>query len=77
MNRHVRLARRLLARRSLDDPTDIAYYLCFHPATITREQVVAVAGARWAVEEGSAARMGDILTCPLRCAEGRAVYAPR
>ncbi|WP_433204960.1 IS701 family transposase [Nocardia sp. CA-107356] len=43
--------RTLLARRSLDDPADIAYYLCFHPATIEREQVVAVAGARWAVEE--------------------------
>ncbi|WP_408637468.1 IS701 family transposase [Nocardia aurea] len=44
-------ARTLLARRSLDDPTEIAYYLCFHPATIEREQVVAVAGARWAIEE--------------------------
>ncbi len=44
-------ARTLLARRSLDDPTDIAYYLCFHPATVTREQIVAVAGARRAVEE--------------------------
>ncbi|MBF6212203.1 IS701 family transposase [Nocardia puris] len=44
-------ARTLLARRSIDDPTDIAYYLCFHPATVTREQIVAVAGARWAVEE--------------------------
>ncbi|MGW4125444.1 hypothetical protein [Nocardia sp. NPDC004711] len=41
----------LPARRSLDDPADIAYYLCFHPATIEREQVVAIAGARWAVEE--------------------------
>ncbi len=28
-------ARTLLARRSLDDLTDIAYYLCFHPATVT------------------------------------------
>ncbi|WP_433192200.1 IS701 family transposase [Nocardia sp. CA-107356] len=43
--------RTLLARRSLDDPTDIAYYLCFHPDTVTREQIVTVAGARWAVEE--------------------------
>lgn len=43
--------RTLLARRSIDDPTDIAYYLCFHPDTVTREQIVAVAGARWAVEE--------------------------
>ncbi|MRH93559.1 IS701 family transposase [Nocardia sp. SYP-A9097] len=43
--------RTLLARRSLDDPTDIAYYLCFHPDTVTREQIVTVAGARWAIEE--------------------------
>ncbi|WP_433709590.1 transposase [Nocardia sp. CA-084685] len=43
--------RTLLARRSLDDPDDIAYYLCFHPATVEREQIVAVAGARWAIEE--------------------------
>ncbi|WP_446226232.1 IS701 family transposase [Nocardia sp. IBHARD005] len=43
--------RTLLARRSLDDPTDIAYYLCFHPETVAREQIVSIAGARWAVEE--------------------------
>ncbi len=47
--------RTLLARRSLDDPADIAYYLCFHPGTVTREQIVTVAGARWAVEECSQA----------------------
>jgi hypothetical protein len=43
--------RTLLARRSLDDPADIAYYLCSHPGTVTQEQIVTVAGARWAVEE--------------------------
>ncbi|WP_442943408.1 IS701 family transposase [Nocardia sp. NBC_00565] len=43
--------RTLLARRSVEDPADIAYYLCFHPDTVTREQIVAVAGARWAIEE--------------------------
>ncbi len=37
--------RTLLARRSLDDPADIAYYVCFHPDTIDRGQIVAVAGA--------------------------------
>ncbi|WP_071926784.1 transposase [Nocardia mangyaensis] len=47
----VGFSRTLLVRRSIDDPTDIAYYLCFHPATVTREQIIAVAGARWAVEE--------------------------
>uniref|UniRef100_UPI001873B462 IS701 family transposase n=1 Tax=Nocardiopsis kunsanensis TaxID=141693 RepID=UPI001873B462 len=43
--------RTLLARRSTDDPTDIAYYLCFHPDSLGREEVVRVAGARWAIEE--------------------------
>ncbi|MDA1361672.1 IS701 family transposase [Glycomyces luteolus] len=44
-------ARTLLARRSIEDPTDIAYYLCFHPDSIEREEIVRVAGARWAIEE--------------------------
>lgn len=39
------------ARRSTDDPTGIAYYLCFHADSLGREEVVRVAGARWAVEE--------------------------
>jgi SRSO17 transposase len=51
--------RSLLARRSLDDPTDIAYYVCFHPDTIDRGQIVAVAGARWAIEECFQAAKGQ------------------
>ena len=47
----VGFVRTLLARRSIDDPTDIAYYLCFHPDALTREEIVGVAGARWAIEE--------------------------
>jgi SRSO17 transposase len=42
----------LLARRSLSDPTEIAYYFVFAPATVTLAQVVQVAGTRWQVEEG-------------------------
>ncbi|MFF7945216.1 hypothetical protein ACFZC5_36655 [Nocardia gamkensis] len=51
--------RTLLARRSLDDPADIAYYVCFHPDTIDRGQIVAVAGARWAIEECFQAAKGQ------------------
>jgi SRSO17 transposase len=41
----------VLARRSISDPTEIAYYVCFgKPGTRLRE-LVRVAGARWAVEE--------------------------
>lgn len=41
----------LLARRSIVDPTDIAYYVCFGSAGTALEELVRVAGARWAIEE--------------------------
>ena len=41
----------LLARRSLTDPTDIAYYICFCPAGTPLEELARVAGSRWMVEE--------------------------
>jgi SRSO17 transposase len=41
----------LLARRSRTDPTDIAYYVCFGPTDTTVEELVRVAGSRWAIEE--------------------------
>jgi hypothetical protein len=41
----------LLARRSITDPTDIAYYLAHAPTEVTLAELVRVAGARWAVEE--------------------------
>ncbi len=43
----------LLARRSMDNPADLAYYVVFAPrAGITLEQVVRVAGTRWTIESG-------------------------
>jgi SRSO17 transposase len=41
----------LLARRSLSDPTEIAYYFVFAPESVTLNQVVRAAGSRWQVEE--------------------------
>lgn len=41
----------LLARRSRTDPTDIAYYVCFGATDTTVEELVRVAGSRWAIEE--------------------------
>src|SRR6266550_3392281 len=41
----------LLARRSLSDPTEIAYYFVFAPESVSLEQVVRAAGSRWQVEE--------------------------
>jgi SRSO17 transposase len=41
----------LLARRSISDPTDIAYYVCFGPADTAIGELIRVAGSRWAIEE--------------------------
>jgi SRSO17 transposase len=40
----------LLARRSIDDPKELAFYACFGPARTTPAELVRVAGVRWAVE---------------------------
>ena len=41
----------LLARRSLTDPSDIAYFRCHTPRRVSLAEMVRVAGARWAIEE--------------------------
>lgn len=41
----------LLARRSIADPDEIAYYICFGPADTELAELVRVAGSRWAIEE--------------------------
>ncbi|SCL23179.1 SRSO17 transposase [Micromonospora rhizosphaerae] len=41
----------LLIRRSITDPTEHAYYLCYGPADTNDEELIRVAGARWAIEE--------------------------
>ena len=40
----------LLARRSLTDPTDIAYYLTHGPKRVALADLARAAGARWAME---------------------------
>jgi SRSO17 transposase len=41
----------LLARRSLTDPGDIAYYLAAAPARTPLRELARIAGVRWAIEE--------------------------
>lgn len=41
----------MLARRSISDPTDIAYYVCYGKRGTRLRELVRVAGARWAIEE--------------------------
>ena len=50
----------LLVRRSLSDPTDLAYYVCFCPADTPLEQLVEVAGTRWAIEECFESAKGEV-----------------
>jgi SRSO17 transposase len=49
----------LLIRRSITDPAELAYYLCFGPTGTTFEQLVRVAGTRWAIEECFAAAKNE------------------
>jgi SRSO17 transposase len=41
----------LLARRSISDPTELAYYICSGPRRSGLADLARVAGARWPVEE--------------------------
>jgi SRSO17 transposase len=50
----------LLVRRSVADPTDVAYYVCFCPAETPLAELVRVAGTRWAIEEGFESAKGEV-----------------
>src|SRR5919197_2120335 len=41
----------LLARRSISDPSEIAYYVCYGPRRATLVDLAWVAGTRWHIEE--------------------------
>ena len=41
----------LLARRSIAQPEELAWYVCFGPAETSLEELVRVAGIRWTIEE--------------------------
>ena len=40
----------LLFRRSIEDPAEVAYYICHYAPGTTLEEVARVAGSRWAIE---------------------------
>ncbi len=41
----------LLARRSVSNPEELAYYVCYGPSGTALEELVRVAGRRWTIEE--------------------------
>ena len=49
-----------MVRRSLTDPTDLAYYLCHGPEATPLRELVRVAGARWAIEETFQTAKGQV-----------------
>jgi len=52
-------ARWLLVRRDVEESAEVAYFLCGGPPGTTPEQLVAVAGMRWAIEDGFGSAKGD------------------
>lgn len=51
---------RLLVRRSLSDPTDLAYYVVFAPAGTLLQTLVQVAGQRWRIEQSFELAKGEV-----------------
>ena len=52
-------ARWVLIRRSVSDPSEVAYFACGGPPTTTLNELVRVAGARWAIEDLFELAKGD------------------
>jgi SRSO17 transposase len=52
-------ARWLLIRRSVSDPTEVAYFACGGPPESTLSELARVAGSRWTVEECFELAKGD------------------
>ncbi|MDP9474915.1 MAG: IS701 family transposase [Actinomycetota bacterium] len=50
----------LLVRRSIEDPTELAYYLAYGPAETPVHELIRVAGRRWAIENGFEAAKGEV-----------------
>ena len=56
----VGMAHFLLARRSVSQPDELAYYFVFGPADVTLDQVAQVAGMRWQVEQAFELAKGEV-----------------
>lgn len=50
----------LLVRRSLADPTELAYYVCYGPISATLADLARVAGVRWSIEAGFERTKDDV-----------------
>jgi hypothetical protein len=50
----------LLAGRSVEDPKELAFSVCFGPASTPLVELVRVAGVRWAIEEAVQQANGEV-----------------
>lgn len=50
----------LLVRRGIGDPTELAYYLAYGPKETPTEELVRVAGRRWAIEDCFEQAKGEV-----------------
>lgn len=56
----VRAGRWLLMRRSITDPEEIAYYLCYAPAHTTVQELIGITDRRWTIEDCFEAAKGEV-----------------
>ena len=50
----------LLLRRNIDDPSELSYYLAYGPKGTPPEELMQVAGRRWAIEDSFEAAKGEV-----------------
>ena len=50
----------MLMRRSIAEPEEIAYYLCYAPAHTNVHELIAIAGRRWVIEDCFEAAKGEV-----------------
>jgi SRSO17 transposase len=50
----------LLMRRSIAEPEEVAYYLCYGPAETTVDELIRIAGRRWVIEDCFEAAKGEV-----------------
>ncbi|WP_155387975.1 IS701 family transposase [Catellatospora paridis] len=50
----------LLIRRSIANPAELAFYLCYGPDDTLDEELIRVAGARWSIEECFQSAKGQV-----------------
>jgi SRSO17 transposase len=65
----------LLARRSISAPTEIAYYICYGPASARLVDLAWTAGSRWHVEEAFQQAKGEAGLDHYQVRKWRAWYA--